>query len=93
MNPRNSRNAQCFFGTIEQCVEHYGGKSLFTVSASLTLFSGARLETYRRAQSNDGTVFIVERQLESTTCEVYLRPAAIRPQSASVTTVPRSNCA
>jgi hypothetical protein len=88
-----SRNGQCFFGTLEQCVEQYGGKSQFTVSAPLTFFSGARLETHRRAQSNDGSVLIVERQLMPTVCEVYLSSAGIRPQSAHPANLSQSNCA
>lgn len=88
-----SRNGQCFFGTLEQCVEQYGGKSHFTLSAPLTFFSGARLETHRRAQSNDGSVLIVERQLMPTVCEVYVNPTGIRPQSTYPANLSQSNCA
>jgi hypothetical protein len=92
MNPPNSR-PQCFFGTLEQCVEQYGGKSLFTLSDPVTFFSGARLETHRRAQSHDGSVLIVERQLGPTTCEIYVRPPAVRPQGIRTLAVPQANCA
>jgi hypothetical protein len=84
---------QCFSGTLEKCVEQFGGTSKFEVSAPITFFSGARLETHRRAQSTDGQVLIIERQLAPSVCEVYLQPAAIRPQSARPVTMPRSNCA
>jgi hypothetical protein len=88
-----SRNGQCFFGTLEQCVEQHGGISQFSVSAPLTFFSGARLETHRRAQSLDGSVLIVERQLMPTVCEVYMSASAIRPQSAFPASLSQSNCA
>ena len=39
MDPRN-KHAQCFYGTLEECLERYGGKSQFTVSAPLTFFGG-----------------------------------------------------
>jgi hypothetical protein len=93
MNARNSRHGQSFYGTLEQCMEQYGGKSRFTVSSPLTFFSGARLETHRRAQSNDGMVIIVERQLGPTTCEVYLQATAMRPQAARPAGLSQSNCA
>lgn len=93
MNSRNSPAAQSFVGTLEQCVERYGGKAKFSVSAPLTFFSGARLETYRRAQSHDGTVVILEHQLTPTACEVYVRPAAIAPERVRVAGVAQSNCA
>ena len=87
----NRKDWQCFLGTLEQCVEKHGGQSQFTVSAPLTFFSGARLETHRRAKSNDGTVLIVEWQQTPTICEVYLR-AGIRTQGAPAI-MPRLNCA
>ena len=93
MNPFNSRQAQCFSGTLEQCVEQYGGKAKFTVTGPVSFFSGARLETHRLAQSNDGTVEIVEQQLGPTICEVYLRPAAMPPQTVLVRSTPQSKCA
>ena len=93
MKPRHVRSGQCFFGTLEQCVEQYGGKFLFTVSPPLSFFSGARLETHRRAQSNDGSVLIVERDATPKVCEVYLGSSGMRPQSVRPATVPRSNCA
>ncbi len=94
MNSRNFPHAQSFVGTLEQCVERYGGKAKFTVSAPLTFFSGARLETYRRAQSNDGTVVILEHQLQPTSCEVHLqRPAGIGPERVHLTGLAQSNCA
>ena len=92
MTPRE-RNWQCFYGTLEQCIERYGGRSRFVVSAPLTFFSGARLETHRRAQSADGMVLIVERQQQPTICEVYLHSAGIGPQSARPASLPQSNCA
>lgn len=91
MNARN-RHAQMFFGTLEQCVELYGGKSRFTVSAPLTFFSGARLETHRRAESTDGQLVIVERQLGPTSCEVYSIAAKMPPQGAGPSAM-QSNCA
>lgn len=91
MNPRNE-HAQSFYGTLEECVEKYGGKSRFTVSPPLTFFSGARLETHRRAESKDGQLVIVERQLGPTSCEVYDVAAKIRPQGAGPS-VAQSNCA
>jgi hypothetical protein len=93
MNPRKVTHSQSFCGTLEQCVEHYGGKLKFTVSAPLTFFSGARLETHRRAQSKDGSVLIIEQQLGPTICEVYLQSAGIRPQSIRADLVHQSNCA
>jgi hypothetical protein len=93
MTPRDRNRSQCFFGTLEECVEKFGGKARFIVSAPVTFFSGARLETHRRAQSNDGLVTIVERQLMPTVCEVYLQAAAMRPQSAHPANLPQSNCA
>lgn len=93
MNLRNSPATQSFVGTLEQCVEQYGGKAKFTVSAPVTFFSGARLETYRRAQSHDGTVVIMEHQLAPTSCEVYVRPAAIAPERVRLASVAQSNCA
>jgi hypothetical protein len=88
---RNGKDWQCFLGTLEQCVEQHGGQSQFTVSAPLTFFSGARLETHRRAKSNDGTVLIVERQQTPTICEVYVQ-AGMRTQAAPAE-MPRLNCA
>jgi hypothetical protein len=92
MDPRN-KYAQSFFGTLEQCLEQYGGMSQFTVLAPLTFFSGARLETHRRAESKDGQLVIVERQLGPTSCEVYSLAARMRPQIAGLGTVAQSNCA
>jgi hypothetical protein len=91
MNPRN-KHAQSFFGTLEECVEKYGGKSRFTVSPPLTFFSGARLETHRRAESKDGQLVIVECQLGPTSCEVYDVAARIRPHGAG-SSIAQSNCA
>lgn len=93
MNSRKFPHAQSFVETLEQCVERYGGQAKFTVSAPVTFFSGARLETYRRAQSNDGTVVILEHQLRPTSCEVYVRPAAIGPERVRFANVAQSNCA
>ncbi len=93
MNPRTSTHTQSFFGTLEQCVEQYGGKSAFTMSAPVTFFSGARLESHRRAQSKDGSVVIIERQLGPTTCEIYVQPAAIRPMMAQVASASQAKCA
>ena len=93
MKPRDTRFGQCFFGSLEQCVEQYGGKSHFTVSPPVTFFSGARLETHRRAQSTDGTVLIVERDATPRVCEVYLRPGGIRPQSSRPSALSQANCA
>ena len=92
MDPRK-KHAQSFFGTLEQCLEQYGGMSQFTVSAPLTFFSGARLETHRRAESKDGQLVIVERQLGPTSCEVYSLAARMRPQTAGLGTVAQPNCA
>ena len=91
MDPRN-KHAQCFYGTLEECLERYGGKSQFTVSATLTFFSGARLETHRRAESKDGQLVIVERQLGPTSCEVYRIGAKMPPQATGSAAV-QSNCA
>jgi hypothetical protein len=91
MNPRKN-NAESFIGTLEQCVELYGGRSRFTVSAPVTFFSGARLETHRRAESNDGQLIIVERQLGPTSCEVYSLATRMRPQGANAS-IAQSNCA
>jgi hypothetical protein len=91
MDPRN-KQAQCFYGTLEECLERYGGKSQFTVSAPLTFFSGARLETHRRAESKDGQLVIVERQLGPTSCEVYSIGAKMPPR-ATGTAAMQSNCA
>lgn len=91
MDPRN-KHAQSFFGTLEECLEKFGGKSRFTVSPPLTFFSGARLETHRRAESNDGKLVIVERQLGPTSCEVYNVAARMRPQGAGPS-ISQSNCA
>lgn len=91
MEPRN-KYAQCFYGTLEECLERYGGKSHFTVSAPLTFFSGARLETHRRAESKDGQLVIVERQLGPTSCEVYSIGAKMPPQTVGPAAM-RSNCA
>jgi hypothetical protein len=88
---RNRKDGQCFLGTLEQCVEQIGGQSQFTVSAPLTFFSGARLETHRRAKSHDGAVLIVERQQTPTICEVYVQ-AGIHGQPAP-RKMPRLNCA
>jgi hypothetical protein len=93
MKSRDARFGQCFFGSLEQCIEQYGGESRFTVSPPLTFFSGARLETHRRAQSTDGTVLIVERDATPKVCEVYLGPGGIRPQSARPANLVQSNCA
>ncbi len=93
MNPFNSRHAQCFSGTLEQCLEQYGGPTKFTISGPVSFFSGARLETHRRAQSNDGTVVIVEQQLGPTICEVYVRPAAMPPQTALKRSAVQPKCA
>ena len=91
MDPRN-KHAQSFFGTLEECVEKFGGKASFTVSPPLTFFSGARLETHRRAESKDGQLVIVERQLGPTTCEVYSMAAKMRPHTAGPMAA-QSNCA
>ena len=91
MNPRN-KHGQSFVGTLEECVEQYGGISRFTVSAPLTFFSGARLETHRRAESKDGDMVIVERQLGPTSCEVYSFAARMQPQS-TIASIAQSNCA
>lgn len=91
MNPRN-KHGQSFVGTLEECVEQYGGISRFTVSAPLTFFSGARLETHRRAESKDGDMVIVERQLGATSCEVYSFAARMQPQS-TIASIAQSNCA
>jgi len=93
MNSRNVPQAQAFVGTLEQCVEQYGGKSKFSVTGPVTFFSGARLETYRRAQSNDGTVVILEHQLRPTACEIYVRPAVIGPERVRLAGIAQSNCA
>ena len=93
MNPRKSTQPECFFGTLEQCVEQYGGKARFTVSDPLTFFSGARMETHRRAQSNDGDVVIIEQQFGPTVCEVYRASAALRSKAAYVGSVQQSQCA
>lgn len=93
MTPHERNHRQCFSGTLEQCVEQYGGRSKFEVSPPLTFFSGARLETHRRAQSQDGLVVIIEQQFAPAICEVYLQSGAIRPQSARAAAMPRSNCA
>jgi hypothetical protein len=93
MNTRKVPQAQSFVGTLEQCVEQYGGQSKFTVSGPVTFFSGARLETYRRAQSNDGTVVILEHQLRPTSCEVYVRPTPMAPERVRFAAVAQSNCA
>lgn len=91
MNPRN-KHVQSFYGTLEECLERYGGKSEFTVSAPLTFFSGARLETHRRAESKDGQMVIVERQLGPTSCEVYSLSAKMPPQATGTATA-HSSCA
>ena len=91
MNPRN-KHAQSFYGTLEECLEQYGGQSRFTVSGPLTFFSGARLETHRRAESNDGELVIVERQLGPTSCEVYSSAGKMRPQGTGQAGL-QSNCA
>ena len=91
MNRRN-KHAQSFYGTLEQCLEQYGGQSRFTVSSPLTFFSGARLETHRRAESNDGELVIVERQLGPTSCEVYSPAGKMRPQGTGQAGL-QSNCA
>jgi hypothetical protein len=94
MNPSMSAHAQCFAGTLEQCVENFGGQSRFTFSPPVTFFSGARLETHRRAQSTDGTVVIIEQQLGPTICEVYLQTPTMRPQSAHAALLQQqTNCA
>lgn len=92
MKGQDLRSGQYFFGTLEQCVEQHGGSSRFTISAPLTFFSGARLETHRRAQSNDGAVVIVERQSSPTVCEVYLAATPIRPHTV-FPDIAQSNCA
>jgi hypothetical protein len=92
MDPRSPKRSQSFFGTLEQCLELYGGTSRFTVSAPVTFFSGARLETHRRAESKDGQLVIVERQLGPTSCEVYSMAARMQPQTVS-TSATQSNCA
>ena len=91
MDPRN-RHAQSFFGTLEECVEKFGGKASFTVSPPVTFFSGARLETHRRAESKDGLWVIVEHQLGPTTCEVYSLGARMRAQGTGPMSA-QSNCA
>jgi len=91
MDPRN-KHAQSFFGTLEECLEKFGGKASFTVSPPLTFFSGARLETHRRAESKDGLWVIVEHQLGPTTCEIYSVGARMRAQGAGPI-VAQSNCA
>jgi len=98
METGNSRHGQCFFGTLEQCLELYGGESLFKVSPPVTFFSGARLETHRRAESNDGNLLIIERQLGPTSCEVYSRSglpavARVQPHSDHSSRLSQSNCA
>jgi len=93
MNPRKSIQPECFFGTLEQCVEQYGGEARFTVSDPLTFFSGARMETHRRAQSHDGEVVIIEQQLGPTVCEVYRSSAAIRSRAAYSPAMQQSHCA
>lgn len=93
MNPSKNIQPECFFGTLEQCVEQYGGKARFTVSDPLTFFSGARMETHRRAQSNDGDVVIIEQQLGPTVCEVYKASAALRSRGPYSTAMHQSHCA
>jgi len=93
MNPRNAAQPECFFGTLEQCVEQYGGKSRFTLSDPVTFFSGARLETHRRAQSKDGNLIIVEQQLGPTVCEVYKVAVTLRPQGSQMSALRQSHCA
>lgn len=93
MAPQLRSYRQCFSGTLEQCVEKYGGQTQFAISAPVTLFTGARLETHRRAQSSDGMVLIVERQQAPAVCEVYLQAAVIGPQSARSASLRQSNCA
>ncbi len=94
MDPRHSQHQpRCFFGTLEQCVEQYGGKSLFTLSAPLTFFSGARLETLRRAESRDGRLLIVERQLGPTVCEIYAQATRVPPSGDNMAVLRQSNCA
>ena len=91
MDPRN-KHTQSFFGTLEECLEKFGGESRFTVSPPLTFFSGARLETHRRAESKDGRLVIVERQLGPTSCEVYNLAVRIPSQRAG-SGIAQSNCA
>jgi len=93
MNPRKNNQPECFFGTLEQCVEQYGGKARFTVSGPLTFFSGARMETHRRAQSHDGDLLIIEQQLGPTVCEVYKASASIRARGAYSAPLQQSQCA
>lgn len=83
----------CFPGNLEQCIEEYGGASRFQVSSPIVFFSGARLETSRRAQSQDGSVLIVESQSKPAICEVYVRPAVGRVPPARENNLPHSNCA
>lgn len=93
MAPQLRNYRQCFSGTLEECVEKYGGRTQFAISAPVTLFTGARLETHRRAQSADGTVLIVEREQAPAVCEVYLQAAIMGPHSARPARLPQSNCA
>lgn len=90
---RSPNTPHSYHGTLEQCVEQYGGMSRFHVTGPLTFFSGARLETHRRAQSHDGSVLIVETQVGPTSCEVYVRAAAIPAQNSHPANLLRSNCA
>lgn len=93
MQSLSSTHVQYFSGNIEQCLEQFGGRSRFNVSAPLTFFSGARLETHRRAQSKDGAIHIVERETSPAVCEVYVDRPGMRPQSVRPATVSRSSCA
>jgi hypothetical protein len=82
---RKYRESGSFVGTLENCVEAYGGRSAFAEPHVFALFSGARLERYRRAEAKDGSMVILERNLASTECEVYLKRSRIRPQPANAT--------
>ena len=52
-------------------MDEHGGRARFTLSEPLTFFSGARMETQRKAQSKDGALLIVEQQFGPTVCQVY----------------------
>jgi hypothetical protein len=88
-----SNTVRCFSGNLEQCIEQYGGASRFNVASPTTFFSGARLETSRRARSEDGSVLIVESQSKPAVCEVYVRPTAGRVPPARQSNMRQSNCA
>ena len=93
MSLPRSNAVRCFSGNLEQCIEEYGGLSRFDVASPIVFFSGARLETSRRAQSQDGSVLIVESQSKPAICEVYVRPIVGRVPPARESNMPKSNCA